>query len=119
VDVTLTARTPVRELALLADVASLVAEVDFMLVTLMTGEHAVFVITTESQVAFGTVPRSTSSFTRVPVSSQVAASKLVRRRAATTSTDGPSIEPRRGTGRGKAFQYPSAGKTLRVSAFVQ
>jgi beta-mannosidase len=53
VEVTVTARTLVRELALLADVASPDAEVDLMLVTLLPGERTVFTITTESPLEPG------------------------------------------------------------------
>jgi len=50
VEVEVTARTLVRELALLADVAAPDAEVDEMLVTLLPGERAVFRIRTSSAV---------------------------------------------------------------------
>lgn len=50
VEVTVTARNLVRELALLADVAAPDAEVDDMLVTLLPGEQAVFSIRTGSGV---------------------------------------------------------------------
>lgn len=51
VDVTVTARTLVRELALLADVAAPDAEVDDMLVTLLPGESVTFHVRTASGVA--------------------------------------------------------------------
>jgi beta-mannosidase len=50
VEVTVTAHNLLRELALLADVASPDAEVDTMLVTLLPGERAIFTITTDSHV---------------------------------------------------------------------
>jgi len=50
VEVVVTARTLVRELALLVDVAAPDAEVDDMLVTLLPGERAVFTIRTGSDV---------------------------------------------------------------------
>ena len=50
VEVAVTARNLVRELALLADVAAPDAEVDDMLVTLLPGERAVFTIRTGSDV---------------------------------------------------------------------
>ncbi|MWV48519.1 glycoside hydrolase family 2 protein [Rathayibacter sp. VKM Ac-2803] len=51
VDVTVTARSLVRELALLADVAAPDAEVDDMLVTLLPGESVTFHVRTASGVA--------------------------------------------------------------------
>jgi len=50
VQVVVTARSLVRELSLLADVAAPDAEVDEMLVTLLPGERAVFTIRTGSDV---------------------------------------------------------------------
>ena len=50
VEVVVTARTLVRELALLVDVAAPDAEVDDMLVTLLPGERAVFTIRTSADV---------------------------------------------------------------------
>lgn len=50
VEVVVTARTLVRELALLVDVAAPDAEVDDMLVTLLPGERATFTIRTDSDV---------------------------------------------------------------------
>ncbi|MCU1473818.1 glycoside hydrolase family 2 protein [Amnibacterium sp.] len=50
VEVTVTAATLVRDLALLADVADPAAEVDEMLVTLLPGEQAVFTVRTGGDV---------------------------------------------------------------------
>jgi len=50
VEVVVTARSLVRELAVLADVAAADAEVDNMLITLLPGEHAVFTVRTEADV---------------------------------------------------------------------
>ncbi|WKK73082.1 hypothetical protein Q0F99_09680 [Rathayibacter oskolensis] len=53
----MTARTLVRELALLADVAAPDAEVDDMLVTLLPGESVTFHVRTASSVARRRSPR--------------------------------------------------------------